>query len=162
MAAAESPVQQTSDPAKGKAIVLFDGQCPLCQRSARSLKRLDWLGRLHFQDCRDTANLPRTDVPLNPERLLEEMHLVTPDRQRVHPGYRAFRWMAWRIPATWWLAPLLYLPGMRWLGTRFYRWVARNRMKLVPCANGACAIHRQETGDRKQETGRTDRPASVS
>ena len=111
-------VHEEADPARGKAIVLFDGQCPLCQRSVRSLKRLDWLRRLHFQDCRDTANLPRTAVPLNPERLLEEMHLVTPDRKRAYPGYRAFRWMAWRIPATWWLAPLLYLPGMRWLGTQ--------------------------------------------
>jgi len=150
------------DPAKGKAIVLFDGQCPLCQRSVRSLKRLDWLGRLHFQDCREIANLPRTALPLDPNRLLEEMHLVTPNRKRVHPGFRAFRWMAWRIPATWWLAPLLYLPGMRWLGTRLYRWVARNRMNLVPCESGACAIHRRGIGDRKQETGKTDRPASVS
>jgi predicted DCC family thiol-disulfide oxidoreductase YuxK len=142
MAAAEAE----KDPAKGRAVVLYDGQCPLCQRSVRSLKRLDWLSRLHFQDCRDTANLPRTAAPLDPDRLLEEMHLVPPDRKRVYPGYRAFRWMAWRIPVTWWLAPLLYLPGMRWLGTRLYRWVARNRFNLVPCADGACAIHRQ--GDR--------------
>ena len=141
-------VAKPGNPAKGKAIVLFDGQCPLCQRSVRSLGRLDWLGRLHFQDCRDAANLPRTEVPLNAERLLEEMHLVTPDRKRVYPGYRAFRWMAWRIPATWWLAPLLYLPGMRWLGTKFYRWVARNRLNLVPCKDGVCAV---PVGGRRSE-----------
>jgi predicted DCC family thiol-disulfide oxidoreductase YuxK len=162
MPAAEADTVAKADPAKGRAIVLFDGNCPLCRRSVRSLKRLDWLGWLHFQDCRDTANLPRTAVSLHPDRLLEEMHLVTPDRKRVHPGYRAFRWMAWRIPATWWLAPLLYLPGMRWLGTRLYRWVARNRFNLVPCNEGGCAVPRRGTGAGNQESPKSDASASVS
>src|SRR6266496_6195424 len=109
MAIAEAEVK-AADPAKGKGIVLFDGRCPLCQRSVRILKRLDWLHHFHFQDCRDIANLPKTDVPLDTEQLLEQMHLLTPDRKRAYAGFRAFRWMAWRIPVTWWLAPLLYLP----------------------------------------------------
>jgi predicted DCC family thiol-disulfide oxidoreductase YuxK len=139
MAATEAEVK-AADPAKGKAIVLYDGQCPLCQRSVRILKRLDWLKQFHFQDCRDAANLPRTEVPLDPARLLEQMHLVTPDRRRAYAGYRAFRWMAWRIPATWWLAPLLYLPGARWLGSKLYLSVARNRFRLAPCKDGACEV----------------------
>ena len=32
------------------------------------------------------------------------------------------------------------LPGVLWAGTRAYRWVARNRFNLVPCANNACAV----------------------
>ena len=78
-----------------RATVLFDGLCPLCQRLSRLLARLDWRGQLHFQDARDTANLPATAPPLDPPRLLEEMHLVTP-HGRVYAGYRAFRWTAWR------------------------------------------------------------------
>jgi predicted DCC family thiol-disulfide oxidoreductase YuxK len=154
MAAAEIS-QNAADPALGQAIVLYDGLCPLCRRSVRSLKRLDWLKRFQFQDCRDTANLPRTAVPLDPAQLLEQMHVVTPNRKRAYAGFRAFRWMAWRIPVTWWLAPFLYLPGMRWLGTRLYRWVARNRFKLVPCSDGACAVPRvRESGVRSQESER--------
>ena len=138
------------DPAKGKGIVLYDGQCLLCQRSVRILKRLDWLRRFHFQDCRDTTNLPKTAMPLDHERLLEQMHVVTPDRKRAYAGYRAFRWMAWRIPATWWLAPLMYIPGVPWLGSKLYLGVARNRFHLLPCKDGGCELptRSHKTGSR--------------
>ncbi|HJZ58779.1 MAG TPA: DUF393 domain-containing protein [Gemmataceae bacterium] len=128
------------DPTAGKAVVLYDGMCPLCQRSVRLLKRLDWLGMLHFQDARDTAHLPPCEQPLEPARLLEQMHLVTPDRKHAHAGYAAVRWMSWRLPLLWPVAPLLYLPGMPRLGDRLYRWVARNRFNLVPCHDGVCRV----------------------
>jgi predicted DCC family thiol-disulfide oxidoreductase YuxK len=132
--------EKAADPARGKAIVLFDGLCPLCQRSVRNLKRLDWLHQFHFQDCRDTANLPKSAVPLDPHRLLEQMHLLTPSRKRIYAGFRAFRWMAWRIPVTWWLAPFLYLPGAAWLGSKLYLSVAKNRFHLLPCRDGVCQL----------------------
>jgi predicted DCC family thiol-disulfide oxidoreductase YuxK len=84
--------------------------------------------------------LPLTDPPLVPQRLLEEMHLVTPDQRRVYHGYGAFRWMAWRMPLLWITAPLLYIPGVPWLGQRIYLWVARNRFKIIPCRDGACHL----------------------
>lgn len=127
-------------PAAGRGVVLYDGACPLCLRSVRLLERLDWLNRLHYQNARDTASLPACEVPLVPKRLIEEMHVVTPDRKRAHAGFRAFRWMAWRLPLTLPLAPLLYLPGVPWLGHRMYLWVAKNRFKLVPCRDGVCTI----------------------
>lgn len=130
--------------AEGKGVVLYDGRCPLCQRSARSLRRLDWRRRLHFQDCRDAANLPPSAVPLDAGRMLEEMHLVTPDRRRVYAGFAVFRWMAWRIPVLLPFAWLLYLPGVPWLGRRAYRWVARNRYHLVPCHDGVCKLPRRQ------------------
>src|SRR4051812_3826509 len=99
------------------ATVLYDGQCALCQRSVRILKRLDWLGRLRYADARDPANVPPTRAPLDPARLLEEMHVVTPDGRVAH-GFAAFRRIAWRLPALWLVAPLLYLPGVPWLGQR--------------------------------------------
>ncbi|MGL6094369.1 MAG: thiol-disulfide oxidoreductase DCC family protein [Fimbriiglobus sp.] len=129
-----------ADPFPGRAVVLYDGQCPLCQRSVAILKKLDWLGRLAFQNGRDTEHLPPSAVPLVPQRLIEEMHLVTPDRQRVVAGFGAFRWMAWRLPLTLPLAPLAYLPGVPWFGNRIYRWVAKNRLNLVPCHDGGCRV----------------------
>lgn len=122
-----------------RATVLFDGDCPLCQRLSRQLARLDWRGKLHFQNARDTPNLPVTSPTLVPERLLEEMHLVTP-RGRVYAGYRAFRWIAWRLPVFWLLAPLLSLPGVPWVGNKLYLWVARRRYRLAPCAHGVCRL----------------------
>jgi predicted DCC family thiol-disulfide oxidoreductase YuxK len=141
MATAVAAETKAADPARGKGVVLYDGVCPLCQRSVRVLRRLDWLRRLHFQDCRDTANLPPSAVPLELKKMLEEMHVVTPDRQRAHAGFAAFRWIAWRVPVLWWLAPLLYIPGVPWLGRRVYLWVAKNRYNLVPCGDGGCQVH---------------------
>jgi predicted DCC family thiol-disulfide oxidoreductase YuxK len=129
-----------ADPAPGKGIVLYDGDCPLCQRSVAVVKMLDWLDRLAYGNARDTDRLPPSAVPLDPQRMLEEMHLVTPGRRRAYAGFRAFRWIAWRLPATWLLAPFLYLPGVPWLGNRIYRWVAKNRFGLVPCRDGVCHV----------------------
>lgn len=136
----ETPVAPTADPFPGKAVVLYDGDCPLCRRSVGVLKRLDWLGALAYHSARDADRLPPSWVPLDPDRLLEEMHVLTPNRTNAYAGFRAFRWMAWRLPVTIPLAPLLYLPGVPWLGNRVYRWVARNRLKLVPCHDGACRV----------------------
>lgn len=129
------------DPAPGKAIVLYDGRCRLCLAGVRNLRRLDWLGKVAYHDCRDIDHLPPSAVPLDPVRLLQEMHLVLPDRQRVLSGYAAFRWLAWRLPLTWATVPFLYIPGVPQLGNRAYLWIARNRYDLLPCKDGACQLH---------------------
>jgi len=129
--------------AAGKAVVLYDGECPLCQRSVAILKRLDWLRRLHCQNCRELDRLPPSPEPLALQRMLEQMHLVTPRRDAVYRGFGAFRWMAWRLPLLFAFAPLLYLPGVPALGQRAYRWVAKNRYQLVPCHDGVCHVSPQ-------------------
>lgn len=129
-----------------KAVVLFDGDCGFCQRSVRILQRLDWLGKLDCRNARDPAVWPAAEQPLLMERMLEEMHVVTPDGSRTHAGFSAFRWMSWRMPPTIPLAPLLYVPGMLWLGNRVYRWIARNRYSLIPCDNGACQVPLRKPG----------------
>lgn len=129
-----------ADPAPGRGVVLYDGACEFCRRSVGLLRRLDWLGRLHFQNCRDSDTWPPCDEPLEMPKLIEEMHVVPPERDRSLAGFQAFRWMAWRMPLVLPLAPLLYLPGVLWLGNRVYRWVARNRFQLVPCGTGECQV----------------------
>jgi predicted DCC family thiol-disulfide oxidoreductase YuxK len=126
------------------AVLLYDGECAFCRKSVSILRRLDWLQQIQYQNCRDTANLPRSAVPLLPEQLLEQMHLVTPDRRHVYRGFAAFRWMAWRLPLLWAIAPLLYIPGVPKVGQRIYLWIARNRFQIVPCEHGACKIPTRE------------------
>jgi predicted DCC family thiol-disulfide oxidoreductase YuxK len=135
-----------ADPAPGKGIVLFDGDCPFCRRSVAILKRLDWLGRLHFRSARNNVeHLPQAQIALDSKRLLDEMHVLTPDRRRAYLGYAAFRWIAWRLPLGVLIAPFLYIPGVPAIGNRVYRWVAKNRMDLVPCTDGACPVHLKRT-----------------
>lgn len=129
-----------TDPAPGKALVLFDGACPFCNKGVSILRKLDWLKRLHMQNVRDVDRLPPEAAAIPVKARLDEMHLLTPDRKRHPAGFAAFRWMAWRLPLTLPIAPFLYLPGVPWVGNRVYRWVARNRFGLLPCKDGACAV----------------------
>jgi predicted DCC family thiol-disulfide oxidoreductase YuxK len=123
-----------------QALVLYDGRCPLCIKTAETLKLVDWLHALHFQNARDVATLPQREPPLEPDQLLQQMHLIAPDQERVYRGFRAFRWMAWRLPVLWPLAPFLYFPGVPALGQKVYLWIARNRYRLVPCQDGVCHV----------------------
>jgi predicted DCC family thiol-disulfide oxidoreductase YuxK len=131
---------RTEADATSLAVVLFDGDCRFCQASLRIVKRLDWLHLLRFQNARETDSLPEAPERLDPQRLLEEMHLVTPKRDAVYRGFAAFRWMAWRLPLLTAFAPLLYLPGVPTIGRRLYLWVARHRFRLVPCHHGVCTV----------------------
>ena len=71
------------------------------------------------------------DIPL--EQLRHSMHVIGPDR-RAYRGFFAFRALAGRLPALWPLVPILYLPGVPFIGTRIYAGVARNR------APGGCRM----------------------
>jgi predicted DCC family thiol-disulfide oxidoreductase YuxK len=126
--------------ATGRALVLFDGHCALCRKSVAMLRRLDWLDALGYVDVRDPEQIKRLELAVPPARLLEEMHLLRPGGGELLHGFRAFRWMAWRLPPVWFLVPLLYLPGMATLGQRAYLWVARHRFHLVPCHGGVCSL----------------------
>lgn len=123
-----------------QAVVLYDGDCRLCQKSVALLQALDWLHCLRYVNVRDPAARQTVALPVPLERLLEEMHVLAPDGQSYSHGFRAFRWLAWRLPLLWFLLPFLYLPGAAWLGQRFYLWVARRRFRLLPCHGGVCHL----------------------
>ncbi len=125
---------------KSSVLVLFDGECPLCRASTAALKKLDWLGWLDFRSFRDPKNIPDLVPPLRIEAMDAEMHAVFGGGHTVRKGFAAFRGLAWRLPPLAPIAPLLYLPGVGWIGQKVYLWVARNRLKLVPCKDGVCAL----------------------
>ena len=129
-----------------KARVLYDGDCAFCRKSVELLKKLDWLGKLDYVNVRDATQPLLNESPIAGAPLLEQMHVLPRDGQHLYGGYRAVRWLAWRLPATWLVAPFLYLPGMTYLGQKFYLWIARNRFKIVPCTHGVCSIPPRSAG----------------
>jgi len=129
-----------------KARVLYDGDCAFCCKSVELLKTLDWLGKLDYVNVRDATQPLLNESPIAGAPLLEQMHVLPRDGQHLYGGYRAVRWLAWRLPATWLAAPFLYLPGMTYLGQKFYLWIARNRFKIVPCTHGVCSIPPRSAG----------------
>lgn len=140
----ENPVMAPEDvvtpPKPGQALVLFDGFCPFCRLSMNSIRRLDWLGTLAWRSFRHPENVPDRNPPLDPIRLEEEMHLISPNGDLVLHGFAAFRYMAWRIPLLLPIAPFLHIPGIPWMGQKIYMYIARNRFGLVPCKDGVCTI----------------------
>lgn len=123
-----------------KARVLYDGDCAFCCKSVVLLKKLDWLKKLDYVNVRDESQAFLKETPVAGAPLLEQMHVLPRHGQSLYAGYRAIRWLAWRLPLTWVAAPFLYLPGMTWVGQKLYLWIARNRFKIVPCEHGVCSI----------------------
>jgi len=106
-------------------VVFFDGQCDVCRWSRDWLDAWDWWGRLEWVDVHTAP--PESRPPgATLQDLKAALHLMTPGGQ-VFTGFLAFRWLAWRLPALWLIAPFLYLPGARPLGERLYRWIALHR-----------------------------------
>ena len=83
------PLSAPPDTRRGQ--ILYDGQCPLCLKSVGILKRLDWLSRLSYVNARDREQWPASDASLDPERLIQEMHVLTPDGHRLYHGFAALR-----------------------------------------------------------------------
>jgi predicted DCC family thiol-disulfide oxidoreductase YuxK len=136
-------------PSQARAAVLFDGDCAFCRQSVALIKRLDWFGRLGYVNIRDPSD-PLLKAPvLSDAPLVEEMHVLTADGTRLFHGFGALRWLAWRLPPLWPIAPLLYVPGVPAVGQKLYLWVARNRFRIVPCHGGVCTIQRREESTKR-------------
>ena len=126
----------------GRAILLYDGQCGFCLSSVKRLRVLDlftWVDPLDFHTQPDLAKLHSS---LTPEHCHSEMILLEPNG-RLSGGFGAFRRLCVRLPLLMGLAPLVYLPGARWVGTRVYQWIATHRYLLhrnSTCATNQCAL----------------------
>jgi predicted DCC family thiol-disulfide oxidoreductase YuxK len=121
----------------GRAVLIYDGDCPLCRASALWLLR-----RAEAGGARDLELLPsrsparrRRFPQVSDEACQRAMQLVLPDG-RVLAGADAVPEILRRIPRWRWLAGVLAWPPVRPLSRRVYRWVADNRMRL------SCALPR--------------------
>jgi len=108
----------------------YDGQCGLCQRTVRLLRRLDWLGRLTFVDM---FSVPESTLPVRMEEALRGMPMET-NRGIVLNGFPAIRRALVQTPLGFAPAALLYLPGVSWAGGRVYEQVAARRRRGFACA----------------------------
>ena len=118
--------------------VFFDGDCPLCAREIRALRRLDRKGRVRFTDIAAPGFDPAsTGVPW--EDLMARIHGRLPDGILIE-GVEVFRrlYAAVGFPR---LAAATRLPGLSHLLEAGYRVFARNRLRLTGrCADGACSL----------------------
>ncbi len=127
--------------------LLYDGDCPLCQREARFLQSRNRHGWLAFEDIAapgfDAAAYGTTQAAL-----MGVIHGVFPDGRMVQK-VAVFREAYRAIGLGWLLAPTAW-PGLRWLADLGYEWFARHRMDIGRllgrhCETGACAVPLSKT-----------------
>lgn len=122
----------------GRLVVLIDGGCPLCRRTARVLHAFDWLNRLTFADATDEAVRERWAPGLNEAALLHEMYVVDETGAR-HAGYEGYLCIAVLVPVFWPFAVAGRLPGIRQAGHAAYRFIAARRERRGRCTDDGCA-----------------------
>lgn len=119
--------------------VLYDGGCPMCRRTVRVLRRLDWLNRLTFVDATDAAVRERIAPGLTEAQVLVEMYVVAESGARA-AGYAGYLWITRVVPLLWPMAVLGPLPGIWHLGDAVYRVIAANRVRRGRCTDEVCAV----------------------
>lgn len=126
---------------------LFDGYCVICQSTRRTIKALDWFNRVEFLDLHDAETVLARYPDLDYDELMGEIHVVD-EAGSLYAGYYGTRRMLKEVPLGFPLWLILQIPGMDWLGTRVYRFIARNRYRInkffghaIPdCIDGVCKI----------------------
>ena len=119
-------------------IVLFDGGCPMCRRTVRQLRRLDWLHRLEFADATNEDVRRRVAPSLTHDAAMREMNVVD-GTGRLTGGYDAQLRIARRVPLLLPLGVLGALPVIRQIGSRVYRYIASNRQRRGECNDELCS-----------------------
>ena len=132
-------------------ILLYDGDCSMCNFQMRVVTWLDWFNTvslLPIADARTAVVAPT----LTREALQEAIHCVTPEG-RIHRGARCIRHISLRMPLAVPLALVLWIPGVIQIAEVVYRWVSRNRLVLsrVFGCKGACAILPQREREHERE-----------
>ena len=117
-------------------LVLFDGGCPMCRRTARRLHRLDWLHRLTFADATDPARRERLAPGLTEAEIMREMWVVEPAGR--HGGFTAVLRISRVVPLLWPVWIVGSLPGIRQIGNAVYRRIAANRTRRGKCTDEFC------------------------
>ncbi|MEZ6242426.1 MAG: DUF393 domain-containing protein [Phycisphaerales bacterium] len=100
----------------------YDGRCGMCRRTVRTLRALDWLGRLDFVDL----NTAGDDLPVSLDDAMRGMPMRT-RANRVLVGFPAVRRALLQTPLGALPAALLSLPGISHAGRPIYNWIAAHR-----------------------------------
>ncbi|MGQ9850384.1 MAG: thiol-disulfide oxidoreductase DCC family protein [Aggregatilineaceae bacterium] len=107
-------------------LVVFDGDCGLCQTARQWAEERDRQGRLRFVPYQD-ADLARLAPDLTAEQAAQALYLLAPDGRRYRGARAVF--MTLRSLPGWWslLGTVWALPPLSLLAEPFYRLVARHR-----------------------------------
>ena len=121
-------------------VVIYDGNCSICRSQSQRLARLDGRDRLSFISLHDSDVTLRWP-DLTREALMQEVCVIDRNGSR-HRGAAALKYLSRRLPALWWLAPLMHLPFAMPILKRAYAWFAQRRYRFSAsdCESDACEL----------------------
>ena len=118
-----------------RPVLLYDGECAFCRAWVGRIQKWDRRKRIELLPARERSTLP--DLPqFSDEALNAAMHLVLPDG-RVLRGGRAIPELLRLLPGGAVLRLLFFIPGISWVASVGYDWVALRRHRFG-CSDGAC------------------------
>ncbi len=118
--------------------VIFDGECGFCRRWIRLGKKLDWFKKIDWRarlDPGTALEFPQVSKAESLNRIVS----IRPDG-KTYGGFRAMRDIMLRLPASFLLALLMYLPGVAWVGEPAYQWVSKNRHRFGGSQGKSCGV----------------------
>jgi len=121
--------------------VLFDGHCALCSASARRVRRFDSRGRVELLDLHDPS--ARRRFPHVDRDQAMKWMLAVDAQGKTYQGADAWAQIGALLSGWNLLAWILRVPGIHWLATRMYAWIARNRYRWnrTVCKDDSCGVH---------------------
>ncbi len=113
---------------QGTAVLIYDGQCPVCTGAVGWIRRRALPGAFEYLSCHAEERAARFPA-IGKEACLQALHLVLPDGT-VLAGESAFPEILRRLRRYRIAAVLFRLPGFRPASRAFYRWFARRRYHI--------------------------------
>jgi glyoxylase-like metal-dependent hydrolase (beta-lactamase superfamily II)/predicted DCC family thiol-disulfide oxidoreductase YuxK len=144
-----TPVNAQSSRA-GKVLVLYDGQCEICQGCVSWLNTLD---RSHKTVAVPIpADVSGIDPRLDLEACLRQLHVLSP-KGDIYIGWGAVAYLARLFRVTWLVGALGSVFPFRQLGRLAYGFVAANRYSLSKCRGGSCQVAKPQAVKRRARLG---------
>ncbi len=117
--------------------VFYDGDCPLCMREIRMLRRRDRRGRIQFTNIA-VDGFDAATLGLAHTTLMGKIHGRLPTGELIE-GVEVFRRL-YAAVGLGWLVAASRAPGVSQLLEAAYRAFAKNRLRLTGrCTYGVCA-----------------------
>jgi predicted DCC family thiol-disulfide oxidoreductase YuxK len=124
-------------------IVLFDGDCRFCTRTAHDIQRRFGRDRIALRNFQEPGALDAYPGVAF-DAAMKKLHVVAPGG-RVFAGAEALARLVAGVRLVGWLAYVYYVPGIRQLADLAYALVAKHRYRLFGrterCDGGTCHLH---------------------
>ena len=130
--------------------VLYDGSCSLCRASVARVRPFDTHHDIEFLNLHDPSTQERFPQ-IDREAALRWMQAVD-EHGRISSDADAWARIGLLLPGWNLIAWTLFVPGVRWVATKIYFWIARNRYRWNRslCSDGSCSVHIPEVPSSKR------------